>query len=118
MISNIIALAFVSREAAHRAHLATKSYAQHQALGSFYVEVIEAADALAEATQGRMGLLEIPYLKRSQAENIAQELRGYLDTIEKIRYEGSAADDAPIQNLVDALIEVYLSTLYKLENLS
>ena len=118
MISSIVALAFLSREVAHRAHLATKSYAEHQALGSFYVDVIEAADALAEAAQGRMGLLEIPYLKRTQAKGIVEELRGYLATIEKVRYEGDAADDAPIQNLVDVLIEVYLSTLYKLENLS
>lgn len=41
MIARLIAILFLSREVAHRAHLNTKSYAQHMALGSFYDDIID-----------------------------------------------------------------------------
>ena len=43
-----IALLFLARDLAHRAHLRTRSYAEHMALGAFYEGIIPLADEFAE----------------------------------------------------------------------
>ena len=52
-----IGLLFLARDVAHSVHLNTRSYSKHVALNTFYNEVIEKADAFAEAYQGRYGLI-------------------------------------------------------------
>ena len=50
-----VALLFLARDMAHRAHLKATgpgSFAAHMALGNFYEEIVERADAFAEAYQG------------------------------------------------------------------
>ena len=65
-MEELIATLFLSREFAHRRHLLVTgpgSFAAHTALGSFYDDIIDNADAIAEAYQGKYGLMdEIPYL--------------------------------------------------------
>lgn len=119
MIARLIAILFLSREVAHREHLNTKSFAQHMALGSFYDEIIENADAIAEAYQGRHGLIgKIPMLTEEATGDIADILEKHLTSLEKIRYTAVEKSDTAIQNLIDTAVETYLSTLYKLRNLS
>jgi hypothetical protein len=114
MIQRLIALLFLSREIAHREHLRTRSYAQHMALGDFYEAVIEKADAIAEAYQGRRGLIEdIPYLQAPGADIIGA-LEQQLSAIEKIRYTAVPKEDTAIQNLIDEAVGLHLTTLYKL----
>jgi hypothetical protein len=118
MIARLIAILFLSREVAHREHLNTKSYAQHVALGSFYDTIIDNADSIAEAYQGRHGLIgKIPMLTESDTGDIADILEKHLGMIEKLRYTAVEKADTPIQNLIDTAVETYLSTLYKLRNL-
>ena len=118
MIARLIAIMFLSREVAHREHLNTKSYAQHVALGSFYDTIIDNADAIAEAYQGRHGLIgKIPMLTEADTGDIADILEKHLGMIEKLRYTAVEKTDTPIQNLIDTAVETYLSTLYKLRNL-
>lgn len=120
MIARLIAILFLSREVAHRVHLGTTSYSQHMALGSFYDDIIENADAIAEAYQGRHGLIgKIPMLTESDIEtsDIADILEKHLGSLEKLRYTAVEKSDTAIQNLIDTAVETYLSTLYKLRNL-
>lgn len=103
---------------AHRAHLNTTSFSQHSALGTFYDDIIDNADAIAEAYQGRNGLIgKIPMLSETDTGNIADVLEKHLGMIEKLRYTAVDKTDTPIQNLIDTAAETYLSTLYKLRNL-
>ena len=112
---NIIGVMFLSREVAHREHLKTTSYAAHQALGSFYGEIVDLADHLAEACQGRHGkVLSIPFLDPNGEKNIADELESHMQMIEKDRYKAVDKDDSPLQNLIDEVLSLYLTTLYKL----
>lgn len=114
MIARLIALLFLSREIAHREHLRTRSYAQHMALGDFYEAVIEKADAIAEAYQGRRGLIEeIPYLP-APGTDIIDALERQLAAIEKIRYTAVPKEETAIQNLIDEAVALHLTTLYKL----
>jgi hypothetical protein len=118
MIARLIAILFLSREVAHREHLNTKSYAQHMALGSFYDTIVDNADSIAEAYQGRHGLIgKIPMLTETDTGDIADILEKHLGMVEKLRYTAVEKSDTPIQNLIDTAVETYLSTLYKLRNL-
>ena len=114
-----MSLLFLARDLAHREHLKTKSYAQHKALGNFYNGIIENADAIAEAYQGQYGLMKnIEILGYKDSKEIVIELQAQVKWIKDNRYKICEKDDTPIQNLIDAAVETYLSALYKLRFLS
>ena len=116
-MEEIIGLLFHARNIAHKEHLKTKSYAQHMALGSFYDEVIELADKLAEAYQGDEGIMkDIPLFNKEADCMIDDFLVKQVNMIEKLRT--SATKRTAIQNIIDEVIGLYLSTIYKLRNLS
>lgn len=121
MIGQLIATMFLSREMAHRAHLrvsGTGSFAKHSALGEFYPAIIDIADSITEAYQGRHALIEIPYLEGDDDYlDIIKILEKHLDDIEKLRYVAVDKSDTAIQNLIDEAVGTYLSALYKLKNL-
>lgn len=118
MIARLIAILFLSREIAHRDHLKTHSFSEHMALNTFYNEIIELADDLTEMYQGRHGIIEsIPMLKSTPTDNPANDLQEQLDAVEKIRYTAVEKTDTAIQNKIDEIVGLFLSTLYKLRNL-
>lgn len=110
---------FLARDVAHSVHLNTRSYAKHVALNTFYDEIIELADGFAEVYQGRYGLIgPITLQSAKKTSNIIDFLQGQVDEIEKDRYEVCDKTDTALQNLIDGIVELYLSTLYKLRFLS
>jgi hypothetical protein len=116
-MEEIIGLLFHARNIAHKEHLKTKSYAQHMALGSFYDDVIDLADKLAEAYQGDEGIMkDIPLFNKEADCMIDDFLVKQVNMIEKLRV--SASKRSAIQNIIDEVIGLYLSTIYKLRNLS
>jgi hypothetical protein len=118
MIGRLIALLFLSREYAHRAHLRTTSFSQHMALGEFYAGIVEIADSLTEAYQGRHGIIDdIPMLDEVSQDEPADVLQRYLDSLEKMRYTAVDKSDTALQNIIDEAVAQFLSTLYKLRNL-
>src|SRR5574343_79020 len=113
-IGNFIAVLFLSREITHREHLKTNSYAAHMALGSFYEDIIGLADSLAETYQGRKGrITEIPYLGGIQNGDIVEILKRLLAKVEEER-KNCCPEDPTIQNIIDEVIALFLSTIYKL----
>jgi hypothetical protein len=117
-MEQILAILFLSRDLAHREHLRTKSYSQHKALQSFYEEIVEQADSLAEMYQGRNGIIEdIPLMDDEASDDIADTLESYMKMIEDARYKAVDKTDTPIQNQIDTVVGLYLTTLYKLRNL-
>lgn len=118
-IGELIGILFLSRDVAHRVHLSTRSFAKHKALQEFYEEIIPLADGLAEAYQGRYGLIaNIPLMSAKNTANIVDFLEAQLAEIEAGRYQVCEKTDTPLQNLIDGVIELYLSTLYKLKFLA
>ena len=118
-MDELIALLFLAREIAHREHLKTRSFAAHMALGDFYADIVEKADAIAEAYQGCEGkLLNIPYLKNTSKGSIEKILRDHTKWIEANRYKIISKDETSIQNLIDEAVETYQRVLYKLKFLS
>lgn len=110
---------FLARDVAHSVHLNTRSYAKHKALGGFYNQVVDLADKFAEAYQGRHGLIgPISLRSARRTTNIVEFLKDSLAELEGARYKACDKDDSTIQNIIDEIIGLYLSTLYKLQFLA
>jgi len=108
-----IALLFLGRDVTHKAHLNTDSYAEHMALGGFYEGIIPLADSFAEALMGREGkrIGDLPDLKNPKGD-ISKVLRVHLEIIEETR--DFVGKDTTLNNIIDEIVALYLSTLYKL----
>lgn len=116
---NFIGILFLARDVTHSVHLNTRSYAKHKALQKFYETIIDHADAFAEAYQGRYGLIgPISLQSAKKTTNIIEFLEDQLKEIEANRYKVCDKEDTPLQQLIDNIVELYLSTLYKLRFLA
>lgn len=117
--ADLIGHLFLARDVTHSVHLNTRSYAKHKALGGFYDKVIDLADDLAEAYQGRHGLIgPITLHSAKKTGNVVEFLEDSLSGVEKLRYEVCDKSDTAIQNIIDEIVGLYLSTLYKLKFLA
>ena len=120
MIGRLVGTLFLAREYAHRAHLRVTgpgSFAKHMALGEFYNGIIENADSLTEAYQGRHDIIDIPYLPMIEEEDPVKALEELLGDVEKLRYDAIDKKDTALQNIVDESVATFLSALYKLRKL-
>ena len=119
MIEQLVSRVFYARNVAHFEHwraTGTGSFAKHQALGSFYDEIIDAIDVLVEAYQGAFELIgSIPAPEGAKGD-VLKLLEGDADWIEK-NHESICRGNRAVANLVDSATGVYLGTIYKLRNL-
>lgn len=116
--AELIARCFQARTEAHFAHLMTNSYAEHKALNDFYDEIVGLADSYAEVAQGRYGILKYPVQSpkvgdRSKPVSIPTELRAWVDANRK-----ECGEASELQNLIDEVLSLCDSTVYKLRFLS
>ena len=110
---------FLARDVAHSVHLNTRSFSKHMALNTFYDSIIDHADAFAEAYQGRHGLIgPISLMSAKKTTNITEFLEASLADIEDRRYKVVKKEDTSLQQLIDNIVELYLTTLYKLKFLA
>ena len=110
---------FLARDVAHSTHLNTRNYAKHKALQKFYEGIIPLADDFAEAYQGRYGLIgPIALASAQKSNNVLDFLEKELKELEEMRYKVVPKDDATLQNLLDGIFELFLSTIYKLKFLA
>jgi len=117
--ADLIGHLFLARDVTHSVHLNTRSYAKHKALGGFYGKVIDLADDLAEAYQGRHGLIgPITLHSAKKTNNVIEFLEDSLKDVEDMRYKVCDKDETAIQNIIDEIVGLYLSTLYKLKFLA
>ena len=116
---DFVGILFLARDVTHSVHLNTRSYSKHKALQKFYENIIELADGFAEAYQGRHGLMgPISLQSAKKTTNVIDFLQNQLEEIEADRYKICDETDSAIQNLIDEIIALYLSTLYKLRFLA
>lgn len=110
---------FLARDVAHSAHLNTRSFAKHKALGKFYGDIVDLADTFAEAYMGRHGLIgPIALQSAKKTSNIVEFLEDSLKDIEEMRYKVCDKDESALQNIIDEIVALYLSALYKLKFLA
>ena len=117
--ADFMGMLFLARDMAHSVHLNTRSFSKHMALNTFYDSIIDLADAFAEAYQGRHGLIgPVSLMSAKKTTNIIEFLEDSLAEIEKMRYDVCEKTDTSLQQLIDNIVELYLTTLYKLKFLA
>lgn len=118
MIEDLIARSFKTRNQAHLAHWKTKSFAEHKALGSFYDDLIDKLDDLVEVCQGSKGIIGHVNLScKDESVDVIKAITDDANWISKNRARISHGVPA-IENILDELVAIHLTTLYKLKNLS
>jgi hypothetical protein len=117
--ADFVGTLFLARDVAHSVHLNTRSFSKHMALNTFYDSIIDHADAFAEAYQGRHGLIgPISLMTAKKTTNIIEFLESSLADVEEMRYKVAKKEDTSLQQLIDNIVELYLTTLYKLKFLA
>ena len=113
-VAQFVAVLLHSGTITHMQHLATKSYAQHVALGEFYNAIIELADIYAEAYTG--AYQQIPITAYSNDFSVTKDPEAYLQMIKRYvdAHRKDLPDDSALQNIVDEIVGQIDSTLYKL----
>lgn len=117
--ADFVGMLFLARDVAHSVHLNTRSFSKHMALNTFYDEIVDLADKFAEAYQGRHGLIgPISLMNAGKTSNILDFMQDQVDEIGKIRYEVCDKSETALQNIIDEIVGLYLSTIYKLKFLA
>lgn len=113
---NLVSALFSARDKAHQLHLRTKSFSAHMALGDFYDELLTLADEIAEAVQGKYGVMEPVVATPSPGDDAAafiHELADWAETAHSYVPQG----DTFLGNLIDEVQALIYRTKYKLDNL-
>jgi DNA-binding ferritin-like protein len=97
----------------HLLHWQSKSYAEHQALGTFYQEMPDLVDKVAEAMMGKFDETpDFPQMYMPPAATGKDELEALRDYVEESRQV--LPQDSEIQNEVDNIANLINETLYLL----
>lgn len=116
----LVCTLFTARDVAHELHLKTRSFAQHMALGALYEQLVGLADGLAEAYQGKYGVMDLSlcqttvHFDRQSPVTFIQQLAGWAEVA-----KGQINPvDTNLLNDWDAVLSLIYSTKYKLETLA
>jgi hypothetical protein len=105
-----------SATCAHIQHWQTRNYATHKALKKYYEAIPDLVDSLAESYMGRNGLLgdfDEEFELEKNPVKYFKALQKYVDENRK-----HLPNDKELQNIVDEVLNLINTTIYKLENLS
>lgn len=115
--TQVVSLLFNARTNAHIAHLQTNSYAQHKALDEFYSGVLDLADKFAESAQGTQGILTGYDLGKLNPGDIISFLKSNMSELLMFKTKFNPSKEGHLIQLIDDMVELYTSTLYKLTQL-
>lgn len=115
-MNELINLIFAARDAAHRAHLTTRSFAKHLALQKLYEDLPDIADRFAEAYQGSSDLNLIKSYVDIVEDDPISMVEDFLGQVNDLRHV--LEDRTDLEAIHDDLVELIQSTLYKLKKLS
>jgi hypothetical protein len=116
-VKKLVEKMFEVRQTSHNVHLQTKSYSAHKALNSYYDKILDLADNFVEVYQGQNGIL-------TGYENIqvsiVDDIVVYLEDGVKIFMLGRDSlkeSDSHLKNILDEIVALTYSTIYKLKYL-
>ena len=113
MVEELVARVLCTRNCAQLTHWSTRSYAEHMALGDFYIQVVEVIDNFVECYQGNFGAIKRVKLTGS-SESILDCLEADSIWIAK-NCDAITGDVEPLENILQELTALYLRTIYKLK---
>lgn len=109
-----VSQSFAVRDAAHMAHLTSRSYAQHMALSDFYTALTDLVDKYAEVYMGLEQ--EIPTYPRIKALDYDEPVELLEDYLALIRREMKGDHDSQaLLNILAEMEELTGQSIYKLK---
>jgi hypothetical protein len=113
--AKFISILLSSREQAHIFHLQSQSYAQHKALQGYYEGIVDLIDSYVEQYQGKYGILKgyVPTTQVFEDDSTVRYFAGLLTFVENTRRE--LPQDSNLNNTVDEIVSLIVSTHYKLK---
>ena len=119
LVGQFVSTLFASRTQAHVFHLQTPSFAVHSALNVYYDEIVGLTDSFVEAYQGKYGIVtgysNVALLEYESCEEIINYFTVLSMYIAKTRE--MICQDSYLQNIIDEVVALVNSTLYKLKYL-
>ena len=114
---------FEARQMAHIFHLQVKAEMgsgwEHDALKTFYDEILEFTDTIIETYQGQYGIVEGYEVIDSSTTGQMKSIEYIKQTVDYIRAERKAIkeEDTHLHNVIDEIIALFYQTIYRLTNL-
>lgn len=102
-----------ARTQAHVLHLASRSFAEHKALGSFYESLTDLTDEIIETFQGQYGLVELD--AKGQNSKAALPFLEGLATEFKDAHKLFSEKDTHLHNILDEIVALTYKTVYKVK---
>jgi phosphoribosyl-ATP pyrophosphohydrolase len=116
-MNEFISLLFEAEIKTHIFHLQVKLYSQHIALGDFYEGVGDLADKIAEHYQGQTQIIKGYKISVDDEGDSITYIKDLVTKIEANRYTWCDKSNTSLQNIIDEIVDLCYSTLYKLTNL-
>ena len=117
-MEDLISVLLHSVNQVHIFHLQTTSFAEHKALGSYYDSVGDITDELAEAYQGKYGILKYKNVSKIEQYESKEQVIEYFGKIVKFIEKARPIKDPFIDNIVQEIEKLIYQTLYKLKYLN
>jgi DNA-binding ferritin-like protein len=117
-MEDLISVLLHSANQTHVFHLQTNSFAEHKALNKYYDSITDLADSLAEAYQGKYGVLKYKNVSKIEQYESKEQVIEYFNKIIKVIEKTRPIKDAFIDNIVQEVESLIYSTLYKLKYLN
>ena len=119
IVGQFVSTLFASRTQAHIFHLQTDSFAVHKALNEYYDEIVGLTDSFVEGYQGKYGIItgysNVALLEYESCEEIINYFTILSMYISKTRE--MVCQDSYLQNVIDEIVMLISSTIYKLKYL-
>jgi hypothetical protein len=119
LAGQFVSTLFASRTQAHVFHLQTPSFAAHKALNEYYDEIVGFIDSFVEGYQGKYGIItgysNVALLEYESCEEIINYFTILSMYISKTRE--MVCQDSYLQNVIDEIVMLINSTIYKLKYL-
>lgn len=116
LAGQFVSTLFASRTQAHVFHLQTPSFAAHSALNTYYDEIVGLTDSFVEGYQGKYGIItgysNVALLEYESCEEIINYFTILNMYISKTRE--TVCQDSYLQNIIDEIVMLINSTIYKL----
>ena len=112
MCEEFVSKLLYSRNIAHIAHLRTKSFAEHKALGEYYEGILDLADSIAETHMGTTGTtmsLKIPAAEYMPPASHLSQMKAYIEAT-----RDQVSSESHIQNMIDEIVSLVTKTQYLL----
>lgn len=118
-VGTFVSCLMFSRNQAHIFHLQSDNYAKHIALGEYYDGIVGLMDSLVETYQGTNPVI-MDYVNNDKYTGYTKEgVTKYFEGLLKETIEArNLFTDSDLLNILDEIVSLIKSTLYKLKRLA